>query len=222
MCAKCFVEFVHSPPGTPVPAALLEVDDAGNWIVPWPPVSDEEAGAAVPSATASEAADPQGLLAFSGCEGVLAEEETADAGAVSCSSCEGDFAAGARGMSVAGAKPLSWKWRKKLASLAEGLQLIAGLDLRSDGKLDSPTHAGSTGVSLQRLSESNEEVDQQQDSGSDRDTHFNPLSSPTLPADLATNFDRIAQAEFEEAVADGLYLADPDFEWEPEGAREGL
>ena len=70
----------------------------------------------------------------------------------SCSSCEGDFAAGARGMPVAGAMPLSWKWRKKLASLAEGLQLIAGLDLRSDGKLDSPTHAGSTGVSLQRLS----------------------------------------------------------------------
>ena len=112
--AKCFVEFVHSPPGTPVPAALLEVDDAGNWAVPWPPVSDEEAGAAVPSATASDAADPQGLLVFSGCEGVLAEEETADAGAVSCSGCEGDFAAGARGMSVAGGMPLSWKWRKKL------------------------------------------------------------------------------------------------------------
>ena len=114
MCAKCFVEFVHSPPGTPVPAALLEVDDAGNWVVPLPPVSDEEAGAAVPSATASDAADPQGLLVFSGCEGVLAEEETADAGAVSCSGCEGDFAAEARGMSVAGGMPLSWKWRKKL------------------------------------------------------------------------------------------------------------
>ena len=222
MCANCFVEFIHSPPGTPVPAALLEVDDTGNWVVPWPPVSDEEAGAAVPSATTSEAADPQGLLVFSGCEGDLAEKETADAGAVSCSSCEGDFAAGARGMSAAGAKPLSWKWRKKLASLAEGLQLIAGLDLRSDGKLDSPTHAGSTDVSLQRLSESNEEVDQQQDSDSDRDTHFSPLSSPALPADLATNFDRIAQAEFEEAVADGSYVAGPDFEWESEDAREGL
>ena len=71
-------------------------------------------------------------------------------------------------------------------------------------------------------SESNEEVDQQQDSGSDRDTHFNPLSSPTLPANLATNFDRIAQAEFEEAVADGSYVAGPDFEWESEDAREGL
>ena len=82
--------------------------------MPWPPVSDEEAGAAVPSAKVSEAADPQGLLAFSGCEGVLAEEETADAGAVSCSGCEGDFAAEARGMSVAGGMPLSWKWRKKL------------------------------------------------------------------------------------------------------------
>ena len=47
-------------------------------------------------------------------------------------------------------------------------------------------------------------------------------SSPTLPADLATNFDRIAQAEFEEAVADGSYVAGPDFEWESEDAREGL
>ena len=27
--------------------------------------------------------------------------------------------------------------------------------------------------------------------------------------------DRAAQAEFEEAVADGSYPADPDFEWEP-------
>ena len=203
MCAKCYEEFIHSPPGTPVPAALLEVDDTGNWVVPLPPVSDEVVDAAVPSATASKAADPQGLLVvFSGCEGDLAEKEKADAGAVSCSSCEGDFAAGARGMSVAGAKPLSWKWRKKLAGwititisdcdgdvteetkillpldclpasemdllryclswtwrkkeppgfLADGLQLIAGLDLRSDGEMDSPTHAGSTGVSLQRLS----------------------------------------------------------------------
>ena len=43
-----------------------------------------------------------------------------------------------------------------------------------------------------------------------------------MPADLATDADCIAQAEFEEAVADGSYVADPDFEWEPEGAREGL
>ena len=43
-----------------------------------------------------------------------------------------------------------------------------------------------------------------------------------MRADLATGADRIAQAEFEEAVADGSYEADPDFEWEPEGAREGL
>ena len=153
MCAKCYEEFIHSPPGTPVPAALLEVDDTGNWVVPWPPISDEVADAAVPSAMASKAADPQGLLVvLSGCEADLAEKEKPDAGAVSCSSCEGDFAAGARGMSVAGAKPLSWKWRKKLAFLADGLQQIAGLDLRSDGEMDSPTHAGSTGVSLQRLS----------------------------------------------------------------------
>ena len=55
----------------------------------------------------------------------------------------------------------------------------------------------------------------QQDSSSDRDTHFNPDSSPKLPADLDADADRAAQAEFEEAVADGSYLADPDFEWEP-------
>ena len=44
-----------------------------------------------------------------------------------------------------------------------------------------------------------------QDSGSDRDRHFNPVS---LPADLATAADRFAQAELEEAVADGSYVAD--------------
>ena len=146
MCAKCFVEFVHSPPGTPVPAALLEVDDAGNWVVPWPPVSDEEAGAAVPSATASEAADPQNMLAFSGCEDVLAEEETADAGAVSCSGCEGDFAAGAR-MSVAGGMPLTWKWRKKLV---EWINItISGCDgdVTEETEILLPLR-----VSLQRLS----------------------------------------------------------------------
>ena len=49
---------------------------------------------------------------------------------------------------------LSWTWRKKEPPgfLADGLQLIAGLGLRSDGEMDSPTHAESTGVSLQRLS----------------------------------------------------------------------
>ena len=152
MCAECFVEFVRSPPGTPVPAALLEVDDAGNWAVPWPPVSDEEAGAAVPSATASEAADPQGLLAFSGCEGVLAEEETADAGAVSCSGCEGDFAAEARGMSVAGGMPLSWKWRKKLVEWINITISGSDGDVAEETEILLPLHAGSTGVSLQRLS----------------------------------------------------------------------
>ena len=181
MCAKCFVEFIHSPPGTPVPAALLEVDDMGNWVVPWPPVSDEEAGAAVPSATASEAADPQGLLVFSGCEGVLAEEETADAGAVSCSSCEGDFAAGARGMSVAGGMPLSWKWRKKLVGWIT-ITLVAGLDLRSDGGIDSPTHVGSTGVSLQRLSGHGglmQAIDSTTCSGTGRDTYLNRTRHPS-------------------------------------------
>ena len=49
---------------------------------------------------------------------------------------------------------------------------------------------------------SSEEQDQQ-DSSSDRDTHFNPDSSPKLPADLYADADRTAQAEFEEAVADG-------------------
>ena len=55
----------------------------------------------------------------------------------------------------------------------------------------------------------------QQGGGSDRDTHFNPDSSPKLPADLGAGADRAAQAVFEEAVADGSYCADPDFEWEP-------
>ena len=36
-----------------------------------------------------------------------------------------------------------------------------------------------------------------------------------LPADLGADADRAAQAVFEEAVADGSYCADPDFEWEP-------
>ena len=179
MCAKCFVEFVHSPPGTPVPAALLEVDDAGNWVVPLPPVSDEEAGAAVPSATASEAADPQGLLAFSGCEGVLADEETADAGAVSCSSCEGDFAAGSRGMPVAGAMPLSWKWRKKLVGwititisgcdgdVAEEIEILLPLDCLPASEMgfiqaiDSTTCSGVT-------------------SGSGRDTYLTRTRHPSF------------------------------------------
>ena len=43
----------------------------------------------------------------------------------------------------------------------------------------------------------------------------NPDSPPKLPVDLNADADRIAQAEFEEAVADGSYFADPDFEWEP-------
>ena len=62
---------------------------------------------------------------------------------------------------------------------------------------------------------SKEQEQDQQDSSSDRDTHFNPDSSPKLPADLDADADRTAQAEFEEAVADGSYFAGPDFEWEP-------
>ena len=52
-------------------------------------------------------------------------------------------------------------------------------------------------------SDSGKEHEDQQDSGSDRDTYFNPDSSPKLPADLYADADRTAQAEFEEAVADG-------------------
>ena len=67
-------------------------------------------------------------------------------------------------------------------------------------------------------------------SDADRDTDINLVSSPALPADpawsrrqaLFVDADCVAQAEFEEAVADGSYEVDPDFEWEPEGAREGL
>ena len=62
---------------------------------------------------------------------------------------------------------------------------------------------------------SKEQEQDQQDSSSDRDTHFNPDSSPKLPAELDADADRTAQAEFEEAVADSSYFADPDFEWEP-------
>ena len=64
-------------------------------------------------------------------------------------------------------------------------------------------------------SDNSKEHEDQQDSGSDRDTYFNPDSSPKLPADLYADADRTAQAEFEEAVADSSYFADPDFEWEP-------
>ena len=61
-----------------------------------------------------------------------------------------------------------------------------------------------------------EREDQQHGGGSDRDTHINPDSSPKLPADLGADADRAAQAVFEEqAVAEGSYCADPDFEWEP-------
>ena len=54
----------------------------------------------------------------------------------------------------------SWKWRKKKppGSLADGLQLVAGLDLLPDGEMDSPTYAGSTGISVQRLSGQDELV----------------------------------------------------------------
>ena len=62
-------------------------------------------------------------------------------------------------------------------------------------------------------SDSGKEHEDQQGGGSDRDTHFNPDSSPKLPAD--PEWSR-SQAQFEGAVRDGTYLADPDFEWEEE------
>ena len=46
-----------------------------------------------------------------------------------------------------------------------------------------------------------------------RDTHFNPDSSPKLPVD--PEWSR-SQALFEDAVGDGTYFADPNFEWEEE------
>ena len=48
---------------------------------------------------------------------------------------------------------------------------------------------------------------------SDRDTYFNPDSSPKLPAD--PEWSR-SQALFEDAVGDGTYFADPNCEWEEE------
>ena len=62
-------------------------------------------------------------------------------------------------------------------------------------------------------SDSGKEHEDQQGGGSDRDTHFDPDSSPKLPAD--PEWSR-SQAQFEDAVGDGTYLADPDFEWEEE------
>ena len=50
-------------------------------------------------------------------------------------------------------------------------------------------------------------------SGSDRGTYFNPDSSPKLPAD--PEWSR-SQALFEDAVGDGTYFADPNYEWEEE------
>ena len=47
----------------------------------------------------------------------------------------------------------------------------------------------------------------------DRDTDINLVSSPALPADPAWSR---SQAQFEDAVGDGTYFADPDFEWEEE------
>ena len=55
---------------------------------------------------------------------------------------------------------------------------------------------------------------------SDRDTNFNPVSSPALPVSQAAYADRLAQAEFEDAVGDGSHQADPDFDWEPAVAGE--
>ena len=50
-------------------------------------------------------------------------------------------------------------------------------------------------------------------SDSDRDTYFNPDSSQALPVD--PEWSR-SQALFEDAVGDGTYFADPNYEWEEE------
>ena len=57
-------------------------------------------------------------------------------------------------------------------------------------------------------------------SDTDRDTNFHPDSSPALPVSQAAYADRLAQAEFEDAVGDGSYQADPDFDWEPAAVGE--
>ena len=57
-------------------------------------------------------------------------------------------------------------------------------------------------------------------SDTDRDTNFNLVSSPALPVSQAAYADRLAQAEFEDAVGDGSYQADPDFDWEPAAVGE--
>ena len=62
-------------------------------------------------------------------------------------------------------------------------------------------------------SDSGKEHEDQQGGGSDRDTHFDPDSSPKLPAD--PEWSR-SQALFEDAVGDGTYFADPNCEWEEE------
>ena len=56
-----------------------------------------------------------------------------------------------------------------------------------------------------------EESEDSYGAGSDRGTYFNPDSSPKLPAD--PEWSR-SQALFEDAVGDGTYFADPNFEWE--------
>ena len=57
-------------------------------------------------------------------------------------------------------------------------------------------------------------------SDTDRDTNFNLVSSPALPVSQAAYADRLAQAEFEDAVGDGSYQADLDFDWEPAAVGE--
>ena len=66
---------------------------------------------------------------------------------------------------------------------AKSTTLIAGLELRSDGGIDSPTHVGSTGVSLQRLSGHGglmQAIDSTTCSGSGRDTHLNRTRHPSF------------------------------------------
>ena len=106
----------------------------------------------------------------------------------------------------------AWERRRK------GLVARTAKDVRREMEAEEEHRAAEYGAwqdSDLDSSSSKEQEQDQQDSSSDRDTHFNPDSSPKLPADLDADADRTAQAEFEEAVADGSYFADPDFEWEP-------
>ena len=93
------------------------------------------------------------------------------------------------------------QWERKRSALIAR----TAKDVRREMVAEEEHEAAEDGTysDLGSHSSEDEEQEDQQDSSSDRDTHFNPDSSPKLPADLHADADRTAQAEFEEAVADG-------------------